>query len=502
MEIRPIAYFRSPMKSKFGIPRQSGLVSELAGSIVFEPTYRRMEAIRGLEDFDYLWLIWEFSENGPSESLTVRPPRLGGNRRMGVFATRSPFRPNNLGLSCVRIDRIEEDKHLGPVIYVKGADLMDGTPIYDIKPYVTYADSHPEARSGFVDQSAWQELEVVIPEDVSTLFSIDEMASLKQVLALDPRPRYQEDPERIYGMPFGSYDIRFNVAGSVLTVVEAIPSKMTYESLWHRLTPLYETEEAKAIVRWVLDVRFGLSWADILCGKVSELSLDHQKELLSIMLRLEKGEPVQYIIGVADFCGRQFHVAPGVLIPRPETSELCRWIISCRKEAEEKILDIGTGSGCIAITLALEMPEAKVTAWDISDGALSIAKKNANNLGAQVIFEEKDALNLQKESGQWDIIVSNPPYIKPQERDEMAKNVLDYEPQLALFAPEDDPIIFYERIGDYAWQSLNSGGLLFFELNPLTAEAVGDYLRQLGFSEIEIQEDQYGKQRFLKAKKI
>jgi len=502
MEIRPIAYFRSPMKSKFGIPRQSGLVSELAGSIVFEPTYRRMEAIRGLEDFDYLWLIWEFSENGPSESLTVRPPRLGGNRRMGVFATRSPFRPNNLGLSCVRIDRIEEEKHLGPVIYVKGADLMDGTPIYDIKPYVTYADSHPEARSGFVDQSAWQELEVVIPEDVSTLFSIDEMASLKQVLALDPRPRYQEDPERIYGMPFGSYDIRFNVAGSVLTVVEAIPSKMTYESLWHRLTPLYETEEAKAIVRWVLDVRFGLSWADILCGKVSELSLDHQKELLSIMLRLEKGEPVQYIIGVADFCGRQFHVAPGVLIPRPETSELCRWIISCRKEAEEKILDIGTGSGCIAITLALEMPEAKVTAWDISDGALSIAKKNANNLGAQVIFEEKDALNLQKESGQWDIIVSNPPYIKPQERDEMAKNVLDYEPQLALFAPEDDPIIFYERIGDYAWQSLNSGGLLFFELNPLTAEAVGDYLRQLGFSEIEIQEDQYGKQRFLKAKKI
>ena len=502
MEIRPIAYFRSPMKSKFGIPRQSGLVSELAGSIVFEPAYRRMEAIRGLEDFDYLWLIWEFSENSPSDSLTVRPPRLGGNKRMGVFATRSPFRPNNLGLSCVRIDRIEEDKHLGPVIYVKGADLMDGTPIYDIKPYVTYADSHPEARSGFVDQSDWKELEVVMPKSVSTLFSVDEMASLQQVLALDPRPRYQEDPERIYGMPFAHYDIRFKVAGNVLTVIEAIPAVMTYESLWHRLTDLYDSDEAKAIVRWVLDVRFGLSWTDILCGKVSELSLDHQKELLSIMLRLEKGEPVQYIIGVADFCGRQFHVAPGVLIPRPETSELCRWTISCRKEAEEKILDIGTGSGCIAITLALEMPEAKVTAWDISDEALSIAKKNANNLDAQVIFEEKDALNLQKESGQWDIIVSNPPYIKPQERDEMAKNVLDYEPQLALFAPKDDPIIFYERIGDYAWQSLNSGGLLFFELNPLTAEAVGDYLRQLGFSEIEIREDQYGKQRFLKAKKI
>ena len=222
MEIRPIAYFRSPMTSKFGIPRQSGLVSELTGSIVFEPDYRRMEAVRGLEDFDYLWLIWEFSSNKPSESLTVRPPRLGGNKRMGVFATRSPFRPNNLGLSCVRIDRIEEDGKLGPIIYVKGADLMDGTPIYDIKPYVTYADSHPEARSGFVDESDWQELEVVIPEVVSKLFSADEMASLRKILALDPRPHYQEDPERIYGMPYGGYDVRFKVVGKVLTVVECI----------------------------------------------------------------------------------------------------------------------------------------------------------------------------------------------------------------------------------------------------------------------------------------
>ncbi|MBP5714551.1 MAG: tRNA (N6-threonylcarbamoyladenosine(37)-N6)-methyltransferase TrmO [Prevotella sp.] len=224
MEIRPIAYFRSPMTSKFGIPRQSGLVSELTGSIVFEPDYRRMEAIRGLEDFDYLWLIWEFSgvrsQESGVRSLTVRPPRLGGNKRMGVFATRSPFRPNNLGLSCVRIDRIEEDQKQGPVIYVKGADLMDGTPIYDIKPYVTYADSHPEARSGFVDESDWQELEVVIPETVSKLFSADEMASLRKILALDPRPHYQEDPERIYGMPYGGHDVRFKVNRKVLTVVE------------------------------------------------------------------------------------------------------------------------------------------------------------------------------------------------------------------------------------------------------------------------------------------
>ena len=274
---------------------------------------------------------------------------------------------------------------------------------------------------------------------------------------------------------------------------------MNYKELWHRLTVLYDADEAKALVRWVLDVHFGLSWADILCGKVSELSPDLQEELLQIMLRLEQGEPVQYIIGVADFYGRQFHVAPGVLIPRPETSELCRWILE--GEAAKTILDIGTGSGCIAITLALEMPEAKVLAWDISDEALHIARQNAQTFGADVLFEKRDALNISLTS-QYDLIVSNPPYIKPQERDEMAKNVLDYEPEQALFAPEDDPIIFYECIGEYAWKCLKSGGLLFFELNPLTVEDVRRYLLQFGFSDIEIRHDQYGKQRFLKAKKI
>ena len=223
MEIQAIAHFRSPMKSKFGIPRQSGLVSELTGSIVFESAYRQMEAVRGLEDFDYLWLIWEFSENSEAKkTLTVRPPRLGGNKRMGVFATRSPFRPNNLGLSCVRIDRIEEDPQLGPVIYVRGADLMDGTPIFDLKPYVTYADSHPEARSGFVDEKDWQELEVDVPEVIRAKFTTEELTSLRKVLALDPRPRYQDDPERVYGMPFGDYDIRFKVVGRLLTVVDCI----------------------------------------------------------------------------------------------------------------------------------------------------------------------------------------------------------------------------------------------------------------------------------------
>ncbi len=314
-------------------------------------------------------------------------------------------------------------------------------------------------------------------------------------------------------------------------------SAMEYEELWHRLTHIYDAGEAKAIVRWVLDVRFDMSWTDILCGKVTELSAHDQTELEKIVLRLEKGEPVQYIIGVADFCGRQFHVEPGVLIPRPETEELCRWILASdehgltrtvresphQSDAEVRvspsqfdanILDIGTGSGCIAITLALELPDAKVTAWDISDDALRIAGGNAKSLGANVTFEHCDVLDsslftlhsslftLHSSLPSWDLIVSNPPYIQPIECDEMAKNVLDYEPQIALFAPEDNPIVFYQRIGDYAWQHLNPGGLLFFELNPLTADQVCDSLRTTGFMEIEIRKDQFGKNRFLKAMKI
>ena len=294
---------------------------------------------------------------------------------------------------------------------------------------------------------------------------------------------------------------------------------MNYEELWHRLIPLYEVDEAKAIVRWVLDVRFGLSWADILCGKVTELSANDQTELEKIMCRLEKGEPVQYIIGVADFCGRQFHVEPGVLIPRPETAELCRLILStdlhgqirnireipCHSDAN--ILDIGTGSGCIAITLALEMPEAKVTAWDISDDALRIASENASRLGAIVTFEHRDALSISLTSHlspltpHYDLIVSNPPYICNQEADGMAQNVLDYEPHEALFGPEEDPALFYKRIGDYASISLKPGGWLYFELNPLTAEEVSAYLEALGFIETEIRCDQFGKRRFLKTMK-
>ena len=277
---------------------------------------------------------------------------------------------------------------------------------------------------------------------------------------------------------------------------------MTYEMLCHRLTTCYDAGEAKALVRWVLDVRFGMSLTDILCGKVTQLSADDQAELEKIMQRLEKGEPVQYIIGVADFAGRQFQVAPGVLIPRPETAELCEWIISSEKGDKKcHLLDIGTGSGCIAITLAAASPQAQVAAWDISADALRIAQGNAKALGVQVTFEQHDILHTSLHDA-YDVIVSNPPYIKPSERDGMAKNVLDYEPQIALFAPVDNPIIFYQKIADFAWQNLNNEGLLFFELNPLTAEAVGDYLRQVGFSDIEFRQDAFGKLRFLKAKKI
>ncbi len=220
MNIHPIAYFRSPFSSKFGIPKQSGLVEELEGRIVFAPEYRNADYIRGLQGFDYIWLIWEFSDNRhPSKSPVVRPPVLGGNERVGVFATRSPFRPNALGLSSVRIQRIELESTSGPVIHVLGADLMDGTPIYDIKPYIVYADCHPDARSGFVDSRSWPKLEVVIPEEIAKNYQPERLSVLRKILELDPRPHYQNDPHRIYGMPFDGTDVRFFVENGVLTVI-------------------------------------------------------------------------------------------------------------------------------------------------------------------------------------------------------------------------------------------------------------------------------------------
>lgn len=223
MNIEPIAYFHSPFHSKFGIPKQSGLVEELEGSIVFCPEYRNADALRGLGDFDYLWLIWGFSANKhAATSLVVRPPLLGGNEKMGVFATRSPFRPNALGLSSVRISRIETDTTCGPVITVVGADLMDGTPIYDIKPYIPYADSHPEAKGGFTDTHAICRLTVVIPDCFHHLFSQSQLQALYKVLELDPRPHYHKSGQKEYGMPYMDYDVHFTVNDGVLTVTDVV----------------------------------------------------------------------------------------------------------------------------------------------------------------------------------------------------------------------------------------------------------------------------------------
>lgn len=221
--MKAIATFHSPFKSKFGIPRQAGVVSELPGRIVLEKAYRSVDAIRGMDDFDYLWLVWQCSKN---DALTVRPPRLGGNKHLGVFATRSPFRPNPIGLSSVRIDHIDYDCPDAPVIHVLGADLMDGTIIYDIKPYIPYTDSHPTARAGFTDSVQWQSLQVEFtPEAQTSLPRIIDRGVLESILSQDPRPHYHDDPERIYGMEYAGYDVRFRVSGSVLMVTDIVMKK-------------------------------------------------------------------------------------------------------------------------------------------------------------------------------------------------------------------------------------------------------------------------------------
>ena len=224
MEIKPIAHIRTSFTEKFGIPRQSGLTKSLIGKIIFEPEFRNCDALRGLDGFSYLWLIWEFSANRRPEGdwqPTVRPPRLGGNAHMGVFATRSPFRPNPLGLSCVKLSTIQMDTPDGPVIYVSGADLMDGTPIYDIKPYIKYADSRPEAVCGYVDQLQERSLKVVLPGKLADRIAESEIIpSLIETLRLDPRPSYHDDADREYGMAFAGYNVRFKVVDEVLNVTD------------------------------------------------------------------------------------------------------------------------------------------------------------------------------------------------------------------------------------------------------------------------------------------
>lgn len=355
---------------------------------------------------------------------------------------------------------------------------------------------------------------------------------------------------------------------------------MTYNQLWKRLTAIYNEREAQAIVRTVLDALFGMSLTDICLGKVTQLSADDTTRLEKIMQRLEKSEPVQYVLGAEWFAGRLFDVAPGVLIPRPETEDLVKWacdeakekekednskeergkeekevskkgeapkkeeqplstplkeekeglrkgkdasqkeeqhlssLLKNNKEVSEKgeevphpsILDIGTGSGCIAITVALALPQARVTAWDISTDALAIAAGNAHRLGASVRFEHQDALNAPDDEACWDVIVSNPPYICDRERADMSDNVLSYEPELALFVPDSDPLLFYRAIARYASKALKPGGRLLFETNTAYAHEVAQAMANEGFTAIEVRNDCFGKPRmvkgdFLKVKK-
>ena len=305
----------------------------------------------------------------------------------------------------------------------------------------------------------------------------------------------------------------------------------TYQQFWLSLTPLYDAGEAQAIVRTVLDVEYGMTLTDIICGKVNELSSDEERNLEEIIIRLQNGEPVQYVLGEADFAGRTFHVEPGVLIPRPETAELCQWIeenvSSLEADESKQILDICTGSGCIAITLGLTIPNSEVTGWDISEDALRIAQGNMEMLKAgNVRIEYQDALMLPKAAEaaeiseiseaakmseaaeadsalakNWDIIVSNPPYICEKEKADMEKNVLEHEPSIALFVPDEDPLKFYRAIAEYASSALKSGGALYFEINPIYEKETREMLQDLGFKDIETKEDAYGKKRMMKAMK-
>lgn len=284
---------------------------------------------------------------------------------------------------------------------------------------------------------------------------------------------------------------------------------MTYNELWRQLTQVYDDYEAKAIARMVYEVRFGLMPSDLFIGKDTQLSTDDQKLLAEITQRLLTGEPIQYVLGEAEFGGRTFHVEPGVLIPRPETYELCQWIMEERRGKKEEgrntsILDIGTGSGCIACTLAAELSDAEVTAWDISDDALRIATENAKRTNVHVSFEKVDVLNTsllnrERPATGLDIIVSNPPYICNKERATMERNVLEHEPELALFVPDDDPLLFYRTIARFAAKTLNPGGALYFEINPLYVSEMQQMLSKEGFSHTEIRNDQFGKQRFTKS---
>ena len=290
---------------------------------------------------------------------------------------------------------------------------------------------------------------------------------------------------------------------------------MRYRDLWQRLLSLYDEREAKAIVRLVLEERFGLTLAEMLGASLNEIlkikneKLNGEEELENMMRRLEQGEPVQYVLGEAWFCGRRFHVEPGVLIPRPETEMLVEWGLGeaplyppRRGKNVLDVLDIGTGSGCIAISLALGLPSASVVAWDVSDAALRIARANAEQLGAEVSFVKQDALAAPDDIARWDVIVSNPPYVCASEAAQMEPHVLEHEPREALFVPDNDALLFYRAIARYACRALKPGGRLFFEINPLYAAELFSLLKSMGFAEVELRDDQFGKCRMIKTLKI
>ena len=286
---------------------------------------------------------------------------------------------------------------------------------------------------------------------------------------------------------------------------------MTYSQLWRRLLPLYDEREAKAVVRTLLEERFNLTLTDLYTDGLDRLTDDEKAHREMLMKRLEAGEPVQYVVGKARFCGRDYMVAPGVLIPRPETEMLCKEVISaynrpyCALQPPEplRVLDIGTGSGCIAVTLALDLWNSTVTAWDISGDALIIARENAHRLQAHVNLELQDALNPDEtalNAPPFDIIVSNPPYICARESKDMAKHVLAHEPHMALFVPDDDPLLFYRSIARYGLSHLKPSGMLVFEINPIYAQEICKMLEHMVYEQIESKEDQYGKERIVIAR--
>lgn len=280
---------------------------------------------------------------------------------------------------------------------------------------------------------------------------------------------------------------------------------MSYEELRKRLTSVYDEREAQAVARWVLDEAFGLSLTDICCGKVSQLSAADARRLEAITRRLEQAEPVQYVLGHAPFAGHSFEVSPAVLIPRPETEELVNWAVqsaeamtAAKEQTALHILDIGTGSGCIAISVALALPQATVQAWDLSPQALAQARSNAQRLGAQVSFVQQDALQPPHHHASLDMVLSNPPYICQREAEDMHRNVLAHEPHMALFVPNDDPLRFYRAITRYAVEALRPGGCVLFEINALYAEATRQMMLDEGLSHIETRLDCFGKERFVK----